>query len=97
MRRLILWILALIVFGLTLAMVLVNLDDVRVNYLFGSASPPLAVVLVVSLVVGVLLGVLCILPALFKSRVRAHRAQSRLEALEKEVHNLRHAPLRDAP
>lgn len=97
MRRIVLWILALIVFGLTLAMVLVNLDEVRVSYLFGSAHSPLAVVLIVALVVGVVLGVLCILPAVFKARVRARRAQGRLEALEKEVHNLRHAPLRDAP
>jgi len=51
-------ILALIVFGLALAMVLVNLDEVRVSYLFGSASLPLAVVLVATLVVGVALGVL---------------------------------------
>lgn len=97
MRRLILLILALIVFGLTLALVLVNLDSVRVSYLFGSTSAPLAVILVVALVVGVLLGVLCILPAIFKARVRARKAQARLEAIEKEVHNLRHAPLRDAP
>lgn len=97
MRRLILFVLALIVFGLTLAMVLVNLGDVRVSYLFGTASLPLAVVLVIVLVVGVILGVLCILPAVLKARVRARRAQSRLDALEKEVHNLRHAPMRDAP
>lgn len=97
MRRLILFVLALIVFGLTLAMVLVNLGDVRVSYLFGTASLPLAVVLVIVLVVGVILGVLCILPAVLKARVRARRAQGRLDALEKEVHNLRHAPMRDAP
>ncbi|MGA7964433.1 MAG: lipopolysaccharide assembly protein LapA domain-containing protein [Gammaproteobacteria bacterium] len=97
MRRLILMILVLIVFGLTLAMVLVNLGDVRVSYLFGSTSMPLSVALVVALVFGVVLGVLCIFPAVFKARVRARRAQGRLDALEKEVHNLRHAPLRDAP
>lgn len=97
MRRLILFVLALVVFGLTLAMVLVNLNDVRVSYLFGTTSLPLAVVLVIVLVVGVILGVLCILPAVFKARVRARRAQGRLDALEKEVHNLRHAPMRDAP
>lgn len=97
MRRLIPLILALIVFGLTLAMVLVNLNDVRVSYLFGSASVPLSVALVVALVLGAVLGVLCILPAVFKARIRARRAQGRLDALEKEVHNLRHAPLRDAP
>ncbi len=97
MRRLILLILALIVFGLALAMVLVNLDEVRVSYLFGSVSLPLAVVLVAALVVGVALGVLSILPSVFKARVRARRAKSRLDTVEKEVHNLRHAPLRDVP
>lgn len=97
MRRLILLLLALIVFGLALAMALVNLNDVRVSYLFGSASVPLAVALVVALVIGVVLGILCLLPTVFKARVRARRAQSRLNAVEKEVHNLRHAPIRDAP
>lgn len=97
MRRLLTLILALIVFSLTLAMVLTNLGDVRVSYLFGSASMPLSVALVAALVFGAVLGVLGILPAVFKARVRARRAQGRLNALEKEVHNLRHAPLRDAP
>ena len=96
MRRLILLILALIVFGLTLTMVLLNLGDVRVHYLFGSAIVPLAVVLVFVLVLGVVLGVVSVLPAIFKARLGARRARSRLETLEKEIHNLRHAPLRDA-
>lgn len=96
MRRMILLALALVVFGLTLALVLLNLSAVKVNYLFGAANLPLAVVLVIALVLGVLLGALCLLPAIVRARTHVHRVQASLNALEKEVHNLRHVPLRDA-
>lgn len=96
MRRIVLLILALVIFGLTLALVLVNLSYVGVDYLFGSVQMPLAVALVVALVIGIVIGVLCLLPAVVRVRARARRMQGRLDALEKEVHNLRHVPLRDA-
>lgn len=96
MRRLILSIIALVVFGLTLALVLVNLSYVRVGYLFGSTHMPLAVALVIALVLGVVIGALCLLPAVIRARARARRMQGKLDALGKEVHNLRHVPLRDA-
>ena len=63
---------------------------------FGSTHMPLAVALVIALVLGVVIGALCLLPAVIRARARARRMQGRLEALEKEVHNLRHVPLRDA-
>jgi len=96
MRRLIVLIIALAVFGLTLAMVLVNLSKVQVGYLFGTTHLPLAVVLIIALVLGMLIGALCLLPAVIRARSRARRMQGRCDALEKEVHNLRHVPLRDA-
>jgi len=96
MRRIILLILALVVFGLTLALVLVNLSYVQVGYLFGSTHMPLAVALVIALILGVMIGALCLLPAVIRARARARRMQGRFETLEKEVHNLRHVPLRDA-
>ena len=96
MRRIILLALALVVFGLTLALVLLNLSSVRVNYIFGAANLPLAVVLVIALVLGVVLGALCLFPAIVRARARARRTQASLNALQKEVHNLRHVPLRDA-
>ncbi len=96
MRRLILLIIALAVFGLTLAMVLVNLSQVRVGYLFGTTHLPLAVVMIIALVLGMLVGALCLLPAVIRARTRARRMQGKLDALEKEIHNLRHVPLRDA-
>jgi len=96
MRRLIVSIIALAVFGLTLAMVLVNLSRVQVGYLFGTTHLPLAVVLIIALVLGMLVGALCLLPAVIRTRTRARRMQGKLDALEKEIHNLRHVPLRDA-
>lgn len=96
MRRIMLLILALAIFGLTLALVLVNLSYVGVSYLFGTLQMPLAVALAIALIVGVVVGVLCLLPAVIRARARARRMHGRLDALEKEVHNLRHIPLRDA-
>ncbi|HYW76788.1 MAG TPA: LapA family protein, partial [Gammaproteobacteria bacterium] len=77
MRRLIVLIIALAVFGLTLAMVLVNLSKVQVGYLFGTTHLPLAVVLIIALVLGMLIGALCLLPAVIRARSRARRMQGR--------------------
>jgi uncharacterized integral membrane protein len=42
--------------GLAIAFAVLNLDDVDVNWIFGTWSTPLIVVIVLCLIVGVLLG-----------------------------------------
>jgi len=96
MRRIVLFLFALVVFGVALALVLENLSSVSVNYLFGTASVPLAGLLALVLIVGALLGALCVLPMIVKARTRARRARSRQAAAEEELRNLRRVPLRDA-
>lgn len=96
MRRAVILILALMVFGFALALVLVNLADVAVSYLFGRVTVPLAAALAVALIVGALLGALCAIPAVLKARMRARQVQARLDQAEAEVRNLRRVPLRDA-
>ena len=96
MRRIALFLFALVVFGFALALVLENLSDVPVNYLFGTATVPLAGVLGLALIAGALLGALCAVPMVIKARARARRARNRLAAVEEELSNLRRVPLRDA-
>jgi len=57
--------------GLTVAFALLNTGDVEVNWIFGTFSTPLIVVIVVSLLIGALFGFA------FGRRVRAGRKASR--------------------
>ena len=96
MRRAGLFVFALIVFGVALALVLENLSGVSIHYLFGTATLPLAALLAAALILGALLGAACTLPTIFKARAKVRRAKGRLAQVEKELSNLRRVPLRDA-
>ncbi|MDN5864259.1 MAG: LapA family protein [Gammaproteobacteria bacterium] len=96
MRRIILLLFALVVFGIVLALVLQNLQPIRFNYLFATVPLPLAAVLGGALVVGAVVGALTALPAVFRARRRMRRCRGRLSQAQKEIDNLRRAPIRDA-
>jgi uncharacterized membrane protein YciS (DUF1049 family) len=93
MRRIIILVFALAIFGIVLALALENLQPVQVHYLFGSASLPLAALLAALLVIGAIVGALSALPAVLKARTRARRSKSRLGKAEQEIDHLRRAPL----
>lgn len=96
MRRFIVLLFALAVFGIVLALALENLHPVAVSYLFGTVTIPLAAILATVLVIGTLVGALAATPAVLKARAHARRYRSKLERAEEEIGNLRRAPLRDA-
>ncbi|MGH8273553.1 MAG: LapA family protein [Gammaproteobacteria bacterium] len=96
MRRIVILVFAVVVFGIVLALALENLQTVQVSYLFGSIALPLAAILVAVLVIGALVGALTTLPAVLRARARARHSQSKLGQAEKEINNLRRAPLSDA-
>lgn len=96
MRRVIIIIFSLIVFGIVLALVLENLQAIHFNYLFGTVSIPLAAVLGGVLVIGALVGALTALPAVLRAHWRVRRYRGRLSRAREEIDNLRRAPLRDA-
>ncbi len=96
MRRVIVLIFALLVFGIVLALALENLQSVAVSYLFGTATMPLAAILATVLVIGVLVGALAAMPAVLRARAQARRNRNELARAEEEIGNLRRAPLRDA-
>ncbi len=96
MRRVLVIVFGVVVFGVALALVLTNLADVALNYLFGTVTLPLAAVLALALFLGVLLGGLAMFPALMRLRLRQRGLKSRLSRVERELDNLRRAPLQDA-
>lgn len=96
MRRVLLVLFALVVFGVALALVLVNLRDVQFDYLIGRIDLPLAALLAGALAIGVVVGFAAGLPAVLAARARARRAARQLRDAEQEIGNLRRAPLRDA-
>lgn len=96
MRRILIAIFVLVVFGIALALVLENLRGIQFNYLFGSVDISLAAALALAVALGAIIGVLAMVPAVLAARVRARRSQKKLHAVEQEIDNLRKAPLRDA-
>lgn len=96
MRRVVVFIFALAVFGIVLSLALENLHEVSVSYLFGTVTMPLAAVLAVVLVIGALVGALAAMPAVFRARAHARKCRNELGRAEEEIGNLRRAPLRDA-
>lgn len=96
MRRVIIIIFALIVFGIVLALALENLQAIHFNYLFGTVAMPLAAVLAGVLVIGAIVGALTAIPAVLRAHWHARRYRSQLHQAREEIYNLRRAPLRDA-
>ncbi len=96
MRRALIIAFTLIIFALVLALVLLNLREVEVNYLVGTASLPLAAALAAVLVVGAIVGALAALPAAFGARARRRRLEKKLREAEREIEALKQAPLHDA-
>lgn len=97
MRRILILVFVLVVFGIALAFVLENLATIRLDYLFGTVDLPLAAVLSAAIAFGAALGAMAMLPALIGSRSRERRASRKLRDAEQEIGNLRRAPLRNAP
>lgn len=96
MRRILIGIFILAVFGVALALVLENLRTVKFDYLFGSVNLSLAAALALAVALGTVIGVLAMLPAVLAARSRERKSQKKLRAAEQEIDNLRRAPLRDA-
>jgi uncharacterized integral membrane protein len=96
MRRIIIIVFALIVFGIVLALALENLQSIQFNYLFGAVSLPLAAVLAGVLVIGAIFGAFTAIPAVLRAHWHARRYRGQLHRAREEIDNLRRAPLRDA-
>lgn len=86
-------ILLVLVFGLFFG--LLNAEPVNVNYLFGSRELPLSFVLVMMLIIGALAGALAGLSLAFRVKREVYRLRREVRLAEKELTNLRSLPIKE--
>ncbi|MEX0731951.1 MAG: lipopolysaccharide assembly protein LapA domain-containing protein [Aquisalimonadaceae bacterium] len=95
MRRIIGFIVVLLVVLFGLSFSLLNADTVAVDYYFGELNLPLSLLLVFSLIIGALAGVLACLAMVMTRTREMRRLRRRLTDTEKELNELRRLPLKD--
>ena len=74
-----------------------NSKEVEFNYIIGTITLPLSLLILLSLVAGVILGLLSVTTLLLRQRRRIARLQQQVQVAEKEVNNLRVMPVKDRP
>ena len=74
-----------------------NSQEQEFNYVVGSVTLPLSLLILLSLLAGVLLGLLAVTPALLRQRRRIARLEKQAQMAEKEINNLRVMPVKDIP
>lgn len=95
MRRLIEFLIVLVVVLFGLSFALLNAEPVALDYYLGTSSLPLSLALVIAAVVGALLGVAVTAGMALRQRREAARLRRRAAQLEKELHEIRKLPVRD--
>jgi len=95
MMRIVALLVLLLVIALGLTFSVMNAEPVNLDYYFGSAAIPLALLLVAAVVLGALLGVIASLGVIFRLKRDNNRLRRGVRLAEKEVSNLRSLPLRD--
>ena len=80
-----------------LAFFVKNSKEVEFNYIIGTITLPLSLLILLSLVAGVILGLLSVTTLLLRQRRRIARLQQQVQVAEKEVNNLRVMPVKDRP
>lgn len=95
MKRILLWLLIIIVVLLGVSFSVLNAQPVTLDYYFAKGDIPLSIVVVASLSMGVLLGMASSLLVLYKVRRELARTRKKLQLKEKEINNLRAIPLQD--
>ena len=74
-----------------------NSQELEFNYVVGSVTLPLSLLILLSLLAGVILGLLAVTPVLFRHRRRIARLEKQAQTAEKEINNLRVMPVKDLP
>jgi uncharacterized membrane protein YciS (DUF1049 family) len=74
-----------------------NSQEVEFNYVIGSITLPLSLLILLVLFAGVMLGWLSVAPLLLRQRRKIGRLEKQVRMAEKEVNNLRVMPLKDRP
>lgn len=97
MRRIIGFIVVLLVVLFGLSFSLLNATPVEVDYYFGVVNLALSLLMVISLIIGALAGVIACLSVMMARAGEAHRLRRKLSDTEKELNELRRLPLKDKP
>ena len=72
-----------------------NSQELKFNYVIGTISLPLSLLILLVLLAGVILGWLSMLPLLLRQRRRIGKLEKQARLAEKEVNNLRVMPVKD--
>ena len=86
------WLLFILV---CVSFVVLNSNQVTVNYYIGKSAIYLPLLLLLVLVVGSVFGIIGILPVLIRQKSLARKLKGRIKHIEQELNNLRTMPIED--
>ncbi len=95
MRRLLGFVLLIIVIGFGLSFALLNADSVHLDYYLGTVNIPLSLALALAFALGAFFGVLAVSGVLLRQRRDLALRTRRLGQCEQELDELRKLPLKD--
>ncbi|WP_290651816.1 lipopolysaccharide assembly LapA domain-containing protein [Aquisalimonas sp.] len=96
MRRLLGFVVIVIVILFGLSFSLLNANRVDVDYYFGTVAAPLSLALLAALIVGAVIGVLTTMGMLLGKQREVYRLRRRVRDSEKELSELRRLPLKES-
>ena len=96
MKRIVTFILLLLVALLGLTFALMNAESVQINYYIGNFQAPLSLVVVIAIIVGAGFGILASTGIVLKQKRELAKLRKSNKLAEQEVSNLRALPLKDS-
>lgn len=95
MRRVAVLAVAIVVILIGLSFAMLNAESVELDYYFGRAEMPLSLWLIIAIVVGAILGALSAVGIVLRQQRELARLRRRANVAEKELSELRKAPIRN--
>ena len=95
MKRIITFIVLLLVALLGLTFALMNAEPVQLDYYFGTMKAPLSLLVVIAIIVGAGLGVFASMGIVVGQKRELAKLRKSAKVAEEEVSNLRSLPLKD--
>ena len=96
MKRIITFVLLLLVSLLGLTFALMNSETVQIDYYLGSVHAPLSLVVVIAIILGAGFGVLASMGVVLGQKRELARLRKSNRLAQQEVSNLRSLPLKDS-
>jgi putative membrane protein len=96
MKRIITFVLLLLVSLLGLTFALMNAEAVQIDYYFGSVQAPLSLVVVIAIIIGAGFGVLASTGIVLGQKRELAKLRKSNKLANQEISNLRSLPLKDS-